>query len=158
MTLNFNRSPFFNDYDEDKQFYRILFRPGFAVQTRELNQLQSILQNQISRFGDHVFENGSLVIPGSVKVNGDIDYVRIQEGSLVSSDDSVYEGAKIENSAGVTGTITTLSRAEDGDPITFFFTLKTGGSFSQNETLTITFSDGSTTTEDVTVENASGAL
>jgi len=158
MTLNFNRSPFFNDYDEDKQFYRILFRPGFAVQTRELNQLQSILQNQISRFGDHVFENGSLVIPGSVKVNGDIDYVRIQEGSLVSSDDSVYEGARIENSAGMVGTIATLSRAEDGDPITFFFTFKTGGSFSQNETLTITFSDGSTTTEDVTVENASGAL
>lgn len=154
MPLNFNRSPYFNDYDEDKKFYRVLFRPGFAVQTRELNQLQSILQDQVSRFGYHVFENGSLVIPGSVKVNGNISFVRVQEGTLVSSTDSVYEGAKIENGSGVTGTITTLTRAESGDPVTFFFTYTTGGSFSQNETLTITWSDGSTTTEDVTTENA----
>jgi len=158
MALNFNRAPYFNDYDEDKKFHRILFRPGFAVQTRELNQLQSILQNQISRFGDHVFENGSLVIPGAVKVNGDITYVRVQEGSLVSSDDSVYEGAKVVGSSGVTATITTLSRAEDNDPVTFFLTFTSGGSFAQDETLTITWSDGSTTTEDVTVEDSTDAV
>ena len=54
-------SPYFNDFDETKDFYNILFRPGFAVQARELAQLQTVLQKQIQRFGDHVFKNGSIV-------------------------------------------------------------------------------------------------
>ena len=60
-----NVAPYYDDFKEDKNFHRILFRPGFAVQgSRELTQLQSILQNQIERFGNHVFQEGTLVIPG----------------------------------------------------------------------------------------------
>jgi hypothetical protein len=58
--------PYYDDFDEDKNFYRILFRPGYAVQARELTQLQTILQNQIERFGRHIFTNGSSVIGGEV--------------------------------------------------------------------------------------------
>ena len=151
--INLNREPYFDDYDANKKFHRILFRPGFAVQTRELNQLQTILQEQVARFGDHVFQNGSLVIPGAVKVNGDIVHIRVQETELVSSTDDVYEGAEVTNSAGVTATITTLSRVEAGDPVTFYLTYTSGGSFDRNETLTITWSDDSGTTEDVTTED-----
>ena len=61
LSTNFNVSPYFDDYDEDKDFYRILFRPSVAVQARELTQLQTILQKQIQRFGDHVFKDGSVV-------------------------------------------------------------------------------------------------
>lgn len=56
-----NVSPYFDDYAQSKEFYRILFKPGVAVQTRELNQLQSIIQNQIERFGDHVFKSGTII-------------------------------------------------------------------------------------------------
>lgn len=58
--------PYYDDFKEDKGFYRILFRPGYAVQARELTQLQTILQNQIERFGRHIFENGSMVVGGEV--------------------------------------------------------------------------------------------
>lgn len=58
--------PYYDDFDEDKNFKRILFRPGYAVQARELTQLQTILQNQIERFGQHIFENGSPVIGGDI--------------------------------------------------------------------------------------------
>lgn len=58
--------PYYDDFNEEKNFYRILFRPGYAVQARELTQLQTILQNQIERFGRHIFENGSMVIGGEV--------------------------------------------------------------------------------------------
>jgi len=154
MPITFNSAPYFDDYDEDKKFHRILFRPGFAVQTRELNQLQTILQEQVARFGDHVFENGSLVIPGAVKVNGDITHIRIQEGTLViEDDDTVYEGATVANGSGVTATITTLSRAENTDPVTLYLTYTTGGEFAQNEQLTITRNDGVGTTETVTTED-----
>ena len=35
------------------------------VQARELTGLQSILQNQIAKFGQHVFKEGAKVIPGN---------------------------------------------------------------------------------------------
>jgi len=63
MTLetNFNVAPYFDDYNETKDFYKILFRPGVAVQARELNQFQSILQKQIERFGDNIFKRGTII-------------------------------------------------------------------------------------------------
>ncbi len=79
MALDFNTEPYFDDYDAKKDFYRILFRPSYAVQARELTQLQTILQNQVSRFGDHVFKNGSQVIPGSVNVDNKVHFIKLEQ-------------------------------------------------------------------------------
>ena len=59
---DFNVTPYWDDFDTTDNFYRVLFRPGFAVQARELTQLQTILQNQIAQFGNHVFKEGAIVI------------------------------------------------------------------------------------------------
>ena len=64
LVTNFNANPYYDDFDEDKKFLRLLFRPGYAVQARELTQIQSLLQNQINRFGDWAFKNGSKVSGG----------------------------------------------------------------------------------------------
>lgn len=61
ITTNLDRTPYFDDYDEEKKFYRTLYKAGTPVQVRELNQTQTTLQRQISRFGSHVFRNGSIV-------------------------------------------------------------------------------------------------
>ena len=61
-----NLSPYFDDFDRSKNYQRVLFKPGTSVQSRELTTLQSILQNQIERFGQHIFKEGSVVIPGQV--------------------------------------------------------------------------------------------
>lgn len=65
MKTNLNTSPYWDDFDEFKNFHQVLFRPGYAVQARELTQIQSILKNQITKFGNHVFKHGSVVIPGN---------------------------------------------------------------------------------------------
>ena len=52
-----NVSPYYDDFDEADNFHRVLFRPGFAIQARELTQLQSILQNQVERHGNHMFKD-----------------------------------------------------------------------------------------------------
>ena len=86
---NFNTSPYFDDFDEQKKFLRVLFRPGYAVQTRELNQAQSILQNQVARFGQSIYEEGSVVVPGqmtilrrdSIKVNPVIQRIETISGT-----------------------------------------------------------------------------
>ena len=62
---NLNVSPYFDDYDPSSDFHKVLFKPGYPVQARELTSLQSILQNQIEKFGQHFFKEGSKVIPGN---------------------------------------------------------------------------------------------
>ena len=66
---NLNVSPYYDDFDANQNFYRVLFRPGFPVQSRELTTLQSILQNQIESFGNNIFKDGSVVIPGNITYN-----------------------------------------------------------------------------------------
>ena len=63
---DFNVAPYYDDYSAGKNYLRTLFRPGFAIQARELTQLQSSLQNQIAAHGGHMFKEGSMVIPGQL--------------------------------------------------------------------------------------------
>ena len=58
----FNKAPYFDDFDpQNHDYYKILFRSDRELQTRELNQIQSLLQEQIKRLGSHIFQNGSIV-------------------------------------------------------------------------------------------------
>ena len=72
MALNFNVDPYYDDFDPTKNFHRILFQPGYAVQARELTQSQTILQDQISKFGNGVFTDGSKVSGGNITVDTNI--------------------------------------------------------------------------------------
>ena len=74
---NLNVTPYYDDFDEKNNYYRVLFRPGFPVQSRELTTLQSILQNQIKSFGSHIFKDGSVVVPGNVSYNDSYHAVKI---------------------------------------------------------------------------------
>lgn len=76
----FNIDPYYDDFDESKKFLKMLFRPGVALQARELSQIQSILQNQVERFGNFVLKDGSMVFGGQItEIETDIITV---EGSL----------------------------------------------------------------------------
>lgn len=75
---NFNISPYFDDFDVTKNFYKVLFKPGYPVQARELTTIQSILQNQVEQFGSHFFKDGSVVIPGAVSYNNEVIAIRLQ--------------------------------------------------------------------------------
>ena len=73
---DFNLSPYYDDFSESKNFHRILFRPSFAVQARELTQSQSLLQNQVEKVSDHLFKQGAMVITGQVSI--DTEYTSIK--------------------------------------------------------------------------------
>ena len=75
---DFNVSPYWDTFATTNDFYRVLFRPGFAVQARELTTLQTILQNQIEQFGNHFFKEGTIVIPGSVAYDNKYFAVKFQ--------------------------------------------------------------------------------
>lgn len=78
-TTDLNVSPYFDDFDETKNYHRILFRPSTAVQARELTQLQSILQNQIERFGGWAFKNGDIVSGCAITDIPVSPYVRLDD-------------------------------------------------------------------------------
>jgi hypothetical protein len=101
LETNLNTTPYWDDYNELKNFHRILFKPGVSVQTRELNQIQSILQNQIERFGDHVFKSGTIVSGINFDYNPLFPYIKIldvtDDGQPVNP--SSYVGLYVKNSS-----------------------------------------------------------
>ena len=74
-----NQNPHFDDYVESKNFHRILFKPGFSVQARELTQMQTLLQAQIDRHGQYNFKNGSRVVNGKLSIDTELDYVKVED-------------------------------------------------------------------------------
>ena len=99
QNTNLNVTPYYDDFDKDKNFYRVLFRPGFPIQARELTTMQSILQNQIESMGTATFKEGAMVIPGQVGYDLNVQAILIQEsflGSEVETYRDQLDGAIIE--------------------------------------------------------------
>ena len=138
---DFNLSPYYDDFNESKKFHRILFRPSFAVQARELTQSQSILQNQVEKISDHLFKQGAMVIPGQVSI--DTDYTSIKLTSKSASALSTYNNTTLTgNTSGVTAKVIGISVTDGSDPDTLFIKYDKSGTnnsdvvFSAGETLT----------------------
>src|SRR6056300_781738 len=145
---DFNLSPYYDDFTESKKFHRILFRPSFAVQARELTQSQTQLQNQIERVSDHLFDKGAMIIPG--EIGYDLEYYAVKLTSLGSGNTlaqftvgTILTGG----GSGVTAEIINSVATDGTDPDTVYVkyrdsgTSKTATSFSGGETLTGTNSD-----------------
>ena len=82
QNTNLNASPYFDDFDVDKNYKRVLFKPGTPIQARELTTMQSILQNQVEKFGKHFFKEGEVVIPGSIAYDPEYTCVQIDANHL----------------------------------------------------------------------------
>ena len=95
QNTNLNVTPYYDDFDKTKNFYRVLFRPGFPIQARELTQTQSIMQNQIENVGSHLFKDGAMVIPGQVGYDLAVDAIMLQE-SFLGADVELYR-TQLEN-------------------------------------------------------------
>ena len=140
LDTNFTTNPYYDDYDENKKFLRMLFKPGFAVQSRELTQLQTMLQNQVDRFGQHIFRNGSVVTGGqffvqdatylnldSTFVTTDVDVTQFEGKTIFSTDDSKRaEVISIHDADPGTGEpITIMVKQIFGEPFVSGETIKT---------------------------------
>jgi hypothetical protein len=151
MAINFNTDPYYDDYSEAKGFHRILFKPGVAVQARELNQLQTILQNQVSRFGNHVFKPGSMVIPGNIKFDNNFNYVKLEltYNNVNVEVDQYLDREMIGQTSGIRGKVINVAAATTTEPPTIFVkyldsgTNRTAAAFSAGEV--ISTSDTGTT-------------
>ena len=146
QNTNLNVSPYFDDFNEDKNYNKVLFKPGYPIQSRELTTLQSILQGQIEKFGQHFFKEGSVVIPGGIFYDNSYFAVRIDPTFLdipVSSYTKYLADNKIEiegETSGVRATVVnrlTTVESEEG-----FDTLYVKYSGSGTDGVSKTFQDG----------------
>lgn len=150
--------PYYDDYDGTKNHLKILFKPGYAVQARELTQLQTALQTQIERFGDFVFKNGTPVIGANLSTD-EVSFVRTD--SLSSSDitnlvnDFVSgTGEKAGLRAKVVGVESGLTSGNDTYSVVFLKYLSGGGTgesvfsasdqvYSETQSINFTIKGGS---------------
>ena len=77
ISKDLSQTPYFDDYNEDKNFHRVLFKPATAVQARELNQMQTILQDQIERFGENILIDGTIISGGNFTEINPLAYIKV---------------------------------------------------------------------------------
>ena len=152
MAINFNVNPYHDDYDEDKGFHRVLFKPGVAVQARELTQLQTIMQKQVERMGKHFFEEGAMVIPGQIAIDTNVKSLKLTTASVGSTNlSTLFDGENkiiVGSTTGVEALVLIGLNAEGDDPPTLIIRYtKTGTNFTTNQfaaSETVTIKDTST--------------
>ena len=123
-----NVSPYYDDFSEDKNFHKVLYRSGRALQSRELIQSQSILQNQIERFGDHMFKEGSIVQGCQSGLDLELYYVKVKSANPNSGGDANVETYRTSSvgkyyqgkTSGVVAQVITTSAETSDDALTIF--------------------------------------
>ena len=148
-----NVSPYYDDFAEDKSFHRILFKPSAAIQARELTQLQSILQNQIERFGSHMFKEGAIILGARTNYDNQYFGVRVEDTNPNGSGVSATESFRAESvgkffkglTSGVVGKIVNSSQKTTEDALTLHVKYQATG--NSGSTFYTEFQDGETLDE-----------
>jgi len=141
-----------DDFADSDGYHRILFNSGRPLQARELTQMQTIIQEQIKRFGSNIFKEGGVVKPGERILNTGYEFVKLNTATYgLPSDTSSLVGTTFTgNTSGVTARIIEVVPAGDGDPATIYVAYTNGPAaqagirtvrFAADETIT----NGSTT-------------
>ena len=148
-STNLNVAPYYDDFDPTENHVKTLFRPGFAIQARELTGLQSTLQDQIEKGFSHVFKDGTVIIPGATTYLGGAEaprYIKVQ-GNFGGETVNVSQYVDEENpvtltgaTSGVTFRVIAATEATETDPATLF-----GVYTSSNLTGSRTFTEDVTT-------------
>jgi len=116
---NLNVAPYFDDFDSTNDYHKVLFKPGYPVQARELTSLQSMLQDQIEKFGQHFFKEGAKVIPGNTGYSQIYYCVQLEnafQGVPVSAYADQLIGTKITGQrSGVTAFVDSILQPEDSE-------------------------------------------
>ena len=141
LETNFNTPPYFDDYDANNNFYRVLFRPSTAVQARELTQLQTILQDQVEKFGKHIFIDGSIVEGCSIYFDSKLDYIKILDNysngtSITSISEFIGKKVRSANTGLEALVVDAVSGFESANPDlnTLYIKYLNSGTYSNNVT------------------------
>ena len=81
FTENSFASTYKDDWKDSDHYHRILFNSGRALQARELTQMQTIIQEEIAKFGRNIFKDGASVNPGGPTIKNNVEFVKLNTTS-----------------------------------------------------------------------------
>lgn len=133
-------SPYWDDYDRDKRFHRVLIKPRTPVQTRELNQMQSMLQNQVEQLASSVYKEGAAVSGGQQSYANNMVVVQFERNDAVEITNfynaETAVGAIIEGqTSGARAVVTQVSPQANSSYAAALFSVLNANTFSGGETL-----------------------
>ena len=132
---DFNVSPYYDDFADSNNYHRVLFRPSFALQARELTQAQTILQSQVERFGNHVFKEGDVVVPGSVQTVARAT-IKLTSFTGTSTLSDLKDVVLTGGTSGVKAKVIETFATDGTDPNTLFVEYQNSGSNNTSTTFT----------------------
>ena len=137
LKTDLSNSPYFETSNPENKYYALGFKPGLSVQTRELNELQTIVRNQFEKFGEAIFEKGTIVKGCQFVFHENYPYVKITDTVISGFQTTVdsYFSLYVKNTDGLTGYITnTLDGFEGAETQkTLYVTYVNSGSNSATE-------------------------
>lgn len=129
------RRNYADDYRDSDNYYKILFNSGRALQQRELNQLQTIINKDIEEFGNNEFHSGSAVSGGAPAPETSVPFIKLTGlGDLTAAQLRNTEWLQ-SGSEGLELRIEFATAATDTDPATIFVTYTSSNSQSTTEQL-----------------------
>jgi hypothetical protein len=127
MATNFTKSVFASTYKDDYRdsdnYHRILFNSGRSLQARELTQMQTITQRELSRLLTHLFKDGAPVNPGGLSVNNRYEFIKLNTTvNLFPTGTSLTNlpGTTLTASNGVKVKVLEAIAASGSDPATLY--------------------------------------
>ena len=143
---DFSTYPYYDDYEtsaKGKNYHKILFVPGNAVQARELTQIQSMLQEQVKRQGDAIFKNGTVIQPGHIYYDNSVVSLKMIASYGAVTIDSIGAsliGKELVGTSGVVAHVLHYEAATATDSATLFVKYKSANGtvqeFNNGEVLT----------------------
>ncbi len=131
---NLNVPPYNDDWDPKKNFHRVMYKPGFPIQTRELNQSQNILQDQIEQLASRFMSDGDNIVPGGMSIANPVSYVRVSTITN-GSDPQEYVGYNLMGvTSGVRARVSHAYASTEDDDITFYVEYEDSGNTNEYET------------------------
>ena len=131
FTSNVFSSTYKDDFLDSDNYHRILFNSGRALQARELTQMQTIIQEEIARFGRNIFKDGAAVNPGGPSINNDYEFVKLNTTSnTLPADPTTLVGTEFTGaSSTVKVRVLEVVVASGSDPATLYvqYTNTSGG-------------------------------
>lgn len=161
MPNTFTESVFKTTYKDDfldsDNYHRILFNSGRALQARELTQLQTIIQEEVARFGRNIFKDGASVNPGGPTINNEYEFIKLDTSiNSLPTDISTLVGTEFTGGqSDVKARVLEVVIAEGSDPATLYvqYTDTSSGTSGENPIRMSAGEDMSNQTVTLTVQS-----
>ena len=131
MARDVNRNTFSEEYNDDFSdsagYHKILFNGGRALQQRELNQLQTIINREVAALGTFIFQGDGSKVTGPKPSCGPRQFIKIDTTAAgtanVPTNVQDLKGLIFtEAGTGVAFTVNAVLAATATDPLTLYVT------------------------------------